>query len=240
MANDNRVFIGIRLDPALVSAKDLIGAAQAFARLIQSVSKSVGGDEFAEWEMRVREGSNVLEASLPASLNPDVAFRCYEAIEGGLNLLEDAPQRPDKYDDQAITQAKVLAEVLSRVGGVFNGRDSSRKITMQTSANAEKVLGVPLSGIGSVEGRLVLMKNYGRPEIAVEDRLTGRIVRCDFGDLDLDELAPHFLNRVAVRGLISYRRTGEIRKIAVSDYRVLRGRADLPSADDVKGILRDH
>lgn len=92
---------------------------------------------------------------------------------------------------------------------------------------------------GTIEGRLEAVDVHGRNKFSVWDRLTGDRVECIAGEnISVDDLGEALGKRVAVRGRIRSTLAGTKRKIDVQEIRVFPAEEDLPSADDVRGILR--
>jgi hypothetical protein len=237
--DQDKVKVSLHLEPKVVDAIAFVRGVRAFIGLVEEVSLHF--DRGLSWGVRVHEGSNVVEVR-PA-VAPEfglLAMEALESIESGLELLEAKPELPPAFSTTAIKRAKRLADVIQQVGGHIQGPTRQCKLTSQASANADKLLGTPYSAIGSVEGELLLISDLGRPQIGIRDAITGRIIHCSFDSEDLDELATRFHKRISVRGYMKYRLDGSVSKIDVETYRVLRDSGSLPSADDVRGILREH
>lgn len=98
----------------------------------------------------------------------------------------------------------------------------------------------PYTAVGSIEGELLLVSDVRGAQIGIRDALTGRIIHCGFDSDDLEDVAAKFHKRVSVRGFMKYRPDGTVSSIDVETYKVLRDSAQLPKAEDVRGILREH
>ena len=106
--------------------------------------------------------------------------------------------------------------------------------------HAEAVLAPETRSIGTIEGELEGLIVHGDKRFLLYDRLTGRRVTCYFGDsVSWDGLGDVFGKRVAVTGEIRSRRSGKRASINVSKYYVFPHEDELPSADEVRGLLRN-
>lgn len=106
--------------------------------------------------------------------------------------------------------------------------------------HSEAVLTPEARSIGTIEGELEGLIVHGDKRFLLYDRLTGRRVTCYFGDsVSWDGLGDVFGKRVAVTGEIRSRRSGERASIDVSKYYVFPHEDELPSAREVRGLLRN-
>lgn len=232
--------VSLYLDRKTVSASDFVRGVRAFIGLIDEVSNYFGKE--LRWGVQVREGSNIVEVlpDVRAELG-HLAFECLKSIEDGLGTIENRPELPIAFSTTAILRTKRLADVVQSVGGYIQGPSRQCRLTSQTSANVDKLLGSPYVAVGSVEGELLLVSDLrGGPQFGIKDELSGRIIHCSFDKDELDEIATKFHKRISVRGYMKYRNDGSVSGIEVDSYRVLREGSELPSADDVRGILREH
>lgn len=95
-----------------------------------------------------------------------------------------------------------------------------------------------LASIGTIEGELEGSILHGRKRFLLHDRLTGRRVPCCFDDaVSWEEIKDLFGKRIAVTGEIRSRRSGERASINVSSVYVFPRKEDLPTPDEVRGLL---
>ena len=72
----------------------------------------------------------------------------------------------------------------------------------------------------------------------IREALTERRVECRFGGcISLDEALSALGKRIAARGIIHSRLTGEKVNIEATEFRVFRSEQELPSLDDVQRIM---
>ena len=107
-------------------------------------------------------------------------------------------------------------------------------------AHIEAVLPPEVRTIGTIEGELEGLIIHGTKRFLLYDRLTGRQVICYFGDaVSWKGLRDVFGKGMAVTGEIRSRASGERASINVSKYYVFPREDELPSADAVRGLLRN-
>jgi hypothetical protein len=160
-------------------------------------------------------------------------------VAGGLALLEQAAIRPDHFTDKALELAKAFGASASEVPLTVRNGEVGSDVTLQLVENAEKVLGVPLQSIGTIEGWLdALNVHASNREFSIWPA-GEKAVKCSFGrrlDLD-DDILPAVRRRVAATGRIKTRPNGDRVSVEVDEIRVI---GDSPvDPDAVKGILRD-
>ena len=241
---DKSTKIELTLDGEFVDAKQFLQGVEHFIGLIKEVADVVSADgPKVDWLVKVREGSNVLEA-YPTAVDGSLekGKQCIVEIESGLRSLEEKAKRPRNFTDKALKHARGLSGIVGTLGSkIDNVKIGSFKrtinITHQSYANIEKILGVHVVSFGSVEGKLRLISDIRGDHVVIEDPITHKKIRCNL-EPGLDEIFHHFGERVSVNGLVKYRKDGEIVSVQVRDYRIIGGK-QLPTADDVKGILKD-
>ena len=102
----------------------------------------------------------------------------------------------------------------------------------------EAVLTPAFRTIGTIEGELEGLIIHGRKRFLLYDRMAGRQVVFYFGDaVSWEEIRDLFGKRMAVTGEIRSRRSGERASIDVSSYYVFPREEDLPSAEEVRGLI---
>jgi hypothetical protein len=118
-------------------------------------------------------------------------------------------------------------------------RIESQTLDAQFLANIEQMLGGIVRAIGTIEGRLEAVNVHGGVRhFYVYDSLTGERVMCDFGHRVASEQVGHALeHRVAVHGEITYRESGSVVRMSAQSLELFPPEEELPSSDDVRGIL---
>jgi len=238
MTTEHEEEVRLELDAPYVSLSILVSAAGTLATLVSEVSRSVMHGEAVEWTVEVASGSVVLPVK--PQVDADTRAQLVRAVSDGLATVEDHAERPPHFSDRALVQARALANLSTddhpvRIG---NGHRTVR-LTKAMVAHVDQVTGDAPPRIGTVEGKLEAVNVHGRPTFAIWERATGQRVECVAGEgLTIEDLGAALGRRVAVRGRIRASKGGEKRKIDATDLHVFRSEHELPSADDVRGILR--
>jgi hypothetical protein len=92
---------------------------------------------------------------------------------------------------------------------------------------------------GTIEGRLEsIQETYGSLQFFIRDALLRQRVRCYFPEELLPSVFDTFRKRVEVSGVIHYRKNGTPVSIDAEQIIALPDDGELPTAEDVRGILR--
>jgi hypothetical protein len=236
----------LKLDAEEVSLSQLVSASSIFAALLREVSREYTGAERAvKWVVRVEPGSVKLPVrgrptsdKVAAAAVPEIVA----AIVGGLKTLSERPARPPFFNDQALREAKALANLTNDdlPGIAVKNGTVGMETSKQLMTHVDEVLGAGRESIGTIEGKLEALNIHEKPQrFGIFDLLTDQRVDCYFGaNVDLEQVLRGVGRRVAVSGIIKTRGTGERFSIDVRGLRVFPAEAELPSPDDVRGILR--
>ena len=93
---------------------------------------------------------------------------------------------------------------------------------------------------GTIEGRLeAIQESYGTLQFYIRDAILRQRVRCYFPEEILSAVFETFRKRVEVSGVIHYRKNGTPVSIEAEHILGLPGDSELPTAEDVRGILRN-
>jgi hypothetical protein len=237
---DLEIEVGHGVD---VDLRSLATVSQRFSSLIDEVAREYTGIQRpVRWIVEVERGCVRLPLRAEpaaAKVNPAAAYEIGHVVAEGLCGLENSAERPDHFTDKALELAKGLANLASEdlPIAVRNGT-AAVKVTQQTSVNAEKVLGAPQESFGTIEGRLEALNVHGASKDFSIWPVGDKAIKCSFGSrLDLErDILPAVTKRVAARGKIRTRPSGERLSVEVDELKVI-GAAPVP-ADEVRGILR--
>lgn len=201
---------------------------------VRYVIKKASGGSFA---LRVRP--QPARENVPAAMMPRIA----RTVISGIEELNQAAKRPSHFSDDALAKLRDLARLVGPETPsltVSNGRRRPVALSSTMLAHVESVLSPEVRTIGTIEGELEGLIIHGRKRFLLYDRLTGRQVICYFGNaVSWEELRDVFGKRMAVTGEIRSRRSGERASIDVSSYYVFPPEHELPSAQDVRGLIRN-
>lgn len=98
--------------------------------------------------------------------------------------------------------------------------------------------GADYKDYGTIEGRLEAIQDREALKIRVRDAVLRQTVDCYVPEDKLPDAFTNFRKRVEVSGLIHYRRNGVPVSIEVDAIASMPNDDELPSIDDVRGILR--
>lgn len=239
--------LSLHLDSQEVPLRHLLAAANELSGMLSEVAKAFAGTSRnpVDWIVEVEAGSVVLplrgettSEALSQLAVPEIAH----LVVGGLELIAERPERPAYFNDAALEHAKSLSSIVYRGEPlrVYVTNGSLRaKLSAHVVANVEEVIGIPEESIGTIEGRLEALNVHGRHVFSLWDLIGANRVDCSFGKyVQLEEVLANVGKRVAVTGLLRTRPTGKRVSIEVRSVRGFPDEADLPSVDDVHGILR--
>ncbi len=243
MNSQNQVILEIS-GPRITADKFSRGV-RAFFDFIDELAREVSGKiKPVQWIVSAQEGSIKLIAKPePEEASPDAISSVLKAIENGVKMIEGSASRPECFSDKVLKDLQKLASICDGNGDLDRVRiwvnQSPNEISTKIASNVNSILGIHFSDLGAIEGRLQMISERGGLRFAVYDSLTDRRVRCYFDEDLLEKIIFAFGKRVNVYGMIRYRQDGEPITISVEDFKVLRPRNELPTPEEVRGILRE-
>ena len=223
----------------------------AFLQMADEVANSVAGKLHAlDWLLSVEPGSVRVHITPEAiEMRPEQVHLAIDAIQAGLRSLEKGSGVwPEHFSEKALEAAKTMGEVFSKSEGElsavqvrYNGQ--ATKMSSRSIESVDQLLQGKYADYGTVEGRIQVISRRGKTSFSIDDDISGRHINCYFPkklwDDVLRSFGPDAERRVSVSGLIQYRRDGTPVNIAVEEFRVLRSKNELPSWNDVLGILAE-
>lgn len=236
--------------PVGASWTQLIKAQNTFLEILREVSRSIAGtsEDPVEWIVkRVSEGSaDIALAPLPKrTISEPALHEMTSAVPAGMAALQRGTDRPEHFTERALRLTATLSTVLPAnlpPPRTHNGTGEV-EITKAASTHAERILAQPyISEIGTIVGTLDYMNVHdpNKRQFVIYDELTGDRIDCFFGHRIASEvIGSAFERRVSVTGEVRSREWGEIVSVIVArdGFEVLPADNDLPTFDDVLGIL---
>jgi len=243
-SRDSGDRLSLKLSGERITAERFLKSVSSFFGLVAEVSDAVAGQKGAvQWIVSAHPGSVVVEfRPVAIKVGADVVSTCVRSIREGFSLLAGKPERPRYWSDIALKRAKELADAIEPTGGGLDalrieGDAKGTDLTRKMSEHVQTLIGVELRALGSIEGRLRTVSEGGGLHFVVQDAVTHNQVRCYIREEDTERILGAFRKRVVVYGEITYRQDRQPVSIRVERFRVLRDKHELPSAEEVRGIL---
>jgi hypothetical protein len=232
----------LRIDGPKVTAEQFADAVNAFVDLLDEVSRDVTGSAGAvRWIITLESGSNLVNATPEAIKKRARVAGLGRTISRGVGLVERRAQRPKHFTDWALRRSRDLSAVADgqdvRSIQIRAAETTNIMVSEKLAANVNRLLGEDIEEYGTVEGRLQTLSERNRPHFAVYDPLTDQPVRCNIQPAQLELAWKAFGRRVAVSGVIRYRKNGQPVSIQAESLYVFPADDQLPTAEDVYGIL---
>jgi hypothetical protein len=230
-----------RLDSPQLTLPRLGELLQDMMSLLREVQSDIIRNGGVQWVVESISKSSPLSLSVvPIAERSRVPKRSLnqvsQSVTRGLKQIQKRPVRPAHFSDEALERAaKIITFARNQDARL---QVDSQILDSQFLANVEQILGQQVREIGTIEGRLEAINVHRNRFFNVYDPLTARSIRCDFGQrIGSTVIGEALEQRVAVYGEIVYRESGEIVRIIAQSIEVFPPEEELPTADDVLGIL---
>lgn len=233
-----------------IPAKVFTDAVTTFYDLVQEVTKETTGEAGdIEWIVKVKAGSaNIYYIGQPTSPEVRVTEVTERVLEGTRNLGQRPTRshrvkRPEGFSDRALQDSKELSEIGKKLEVLQVRRSRKRaKVLPFVATNVSEILQRMPVEVGAVEGRLEMLSMRRGNHFGLWDDLFDKQVRCNIPH-DKPELFEEAMRamgqRVSVFGAVRMSEEGFASSIEVHRIEVFPDKSELPSADDVYGILRE-
>lgn len=240
---DLTLEIGDSLSPSRFMA-----VARAFFGYVEAISESIMPEgESLHWLVRVREGSSLLAVDPTPSAPVEFVNQIYSRAERGVKRLIEKNLEDSGLNEAALGHLRVLAEMT-----IEGPKRASAPVKMRlwiqrkplgldpTIANTIREQGDGhFSDHGSIEGRLIAIQEAaGSLQFYINDAILHQKVKCNFPERLLNDVFSKFRRRIEVYGLVSYRKRNVPVSIEADKIIELPDDSELPSIDEVIGILR--
>lgn len=232
-----------------LSPDRFIATARAFFGYVQEISQTFAPEgDLVGWTVKVREGSTLLAVDPSPSVPPPLAQIFFHRTEQGIRRLVDGDIEDSGLPEGAIRHLKILADLAEGTPGK-NAPVPLRLWVKRKPIPLEPGLASVIredlranySDYGTIEGRLrTIQEGYqGSLQFQLLDAALRQKVRCYFPEDLLPDVFDKFRRRVEVSGIIHYRKNGAPIGIEAERIDALPDDSELPSARDVRGILRN-
>lgn len=238
--SDLTLEIGVDLSP-----EKFMAATRAFFGYVEELSRAIaGGDaERPSWVVRVRAGSALIGVDPAPATSIEVLNAVYARTHKGIVALANGVMADSDLPEGALKHLRVLSDLTaaSKKAPTPLRMWVQRKPTVLSQEIGETIREewrVDYRDYGVIEGRLEAIQDHGGLELRVRDAALHMVVKCYVSEEMLDRVFRNFRKRVEVTGLIHYRRNGLPISIDVSDIECLPDDSELPSMEEVRGIMR--
>ena len=235
----------LEIDGKNITPDKFLRSVRAFFAILGEVTSKVAGKKGGvQWQVKVREGSNLVGVSPEAGYAPAVVAEIVSAMSDGLEQLESRAAQPKFFSERAIKSLRELADVVGTSDGddtivrVWAGK-APINVTHKSVAHIAELLASEHEDYGSIEGRLRTVTDKGGLHFVVHEPLRDQAIRCFIPEKLIETAIQNFRNRVEVYGLIKYRKDGKAVSIYVDDLVPFPSKQEIPSYRDVHGILRE-
>jgi hypothetical protein len=229
-----------------VSPDKFLVLAKAFFGYVEEVAATVTGDgDPVTWAVLVREGSGLIGVQ-PMPVLPDMMFLqdIYAKAEFGIQQLAYGLLEESELSEPALKHLRTMSSAMeARKGHALRIRVWVKRKPVELSPQIARVIEedwrIGYHDFGTVEGRLEsIQDNDGRLQLRVRDAALRQAVICNVPDDMLQDTFAKFRRRVEVTGMINYRRNGTPVSINVAHIEAMPEDNELPSADEVRGLLK--
>lgn len=238
------------IDGPRITASRFRASFNSFLTIANEVADQVAGKPHAmEWLVSVEAGSlRVHMTPEPQKLELERVPVAIDAVRRGMRKLESGEDVwPDYFTEKALEAAKTMAEVLTKsqneltkVQVRYNGHPEV--LSGRSIATVDSLLQGKYVDFGSLEGNVRVLSSRGEVKFSIDEALTGRAINCYFPREMWSRVRaafdPFVEKRICVWGDILYRRDGRPVNITVKDFRMLRSLEEVPSVEEMIGILK--
>jgi len=224
-----------------LSPEAFLAASRNFFGFVEEIAASVDAGEKMEWQVKVREGSNLL------ALDP-VGAAAHQNFQHVFTRAREATNRLLVGD---VEGANLTERALGFIKGLSQITDRGKRSTFvrlwierkpldlkgTIAASIQEHWRSDYHDFGTIEGRLEAIQDSAGLQLRVRDNLFNALVKCVLPDHMLAGAFTSFRKRVEISGLVHYRSNGTPISIAVERLEPLPDDDELPSYSDVRGIL---
>lgn len=244
MATPDEIPTDLTLDiGGEIAPDDFVSAVRNFFGYVREVTEAQEGDgSKVEWTVKVKEGSSLIGLEPSAAAPVSRLAMIYNKVNFDVEAVARGDISSTGLSDRALSCLQSLSEIGGKGGHAPTMQVWVRRQAKPVGAGIARSIREAWESdyydFGTIEGRLEAIKDAsGSLKIGVRDFLYPRAITCDVPEGMIDKVFSSFRRRVELNGKIHYRRDGTPISIEASDLDVLPEDDELPSADDVRGIL---
>jgi len=226
-----------------LSPEEFLAAARNFMGYVMEITEAQRGDGAdVSWVVRVKEGSYLLGVEPDPSAPPSRVAMIYNQADFGAVALARGDIAGAGLSEKAIGHLKSLSDLTTKRQ---NGKGINlwvRKKPIGIGAGIAKFVREDWESdyhdFGTIEGRLeAIIDAAGSLKIRIKDFLYPKAINCVVPEKLVQSVLDSFRRRVEIEGRIHYRKDGTPISIEAAIIDVLPEDNELPTADDVRGIM---
>lgn len=242
MATPDQIPTDLTLEiDANVTPEQFMVAARAFFGYVDEVARSIAPGAVPKWKVMLREGRNLLAVEPVRSAVPAVVEAVYLRADEGVRQLADGNLQASRLPEPALKHLKTLSELTEARGNPVPLRFWVRRQPIQVNQEIGRVIRedwrADYKDYGTVEGRLTAIQEQGTLQLLLKDEWLRQTIRCYVPEDQLPDAFANFRHRVEISGIIHYRRNGTPISVEVEAILRLPDDSELPSSEDVRGLL---
>lgn len=237
---DLTIDLGDELPP-----EEFLAAVRNFFGYVTEITKAQSGDgSEINWTVRVKEGSALVGVEPNAAASSSRLAMIYKKAEYGAFSLAKGDIEGSGLTDKAVGHLKSLSELGCKhqdgIGINLWVRRKAFGIGTEIARAIHEDWQSDYHDFGTIEGRLeAIQDSAGSLKIRVKDFLYPRAINCVVPETLIELVFASFRRRVEIEGLIHYRRDGTPISIEAKGIDLLPEDDELPTADDMRGIMAD-
>ena len=241
-----KTHLSLKLDGERIYSTAFKKAVDHFFAFVDKLSIQLGDkNRPARWIISVDKGSICLGLHPELAPEQTIGFPdLIKEIETGINQISKKDVRPSYYSNEMLSDLKALAKLPTQknsgIKGIYiipNGNEI--EVTSSVRTNIDSILKIQREEFGSFEGTLKIISAVQGLHFQIYEFVHDRAIKCLMDERITQEALRAFNKRVYVFGLIRYSKGGIPGEIQVQDLHVLRDEKELPTANEVLGILKD-
>lgn len=239
-------MVSLRIEGDNITAEKFSNSVRTFFEIIEDIAANITGKSKAiEWVVSVNHGSIDLCATpKPLTVRSSEVTRTVNVIGKGIEAISKRKKPPKYFSQNALERLYHLGNIVglgdkgvSQIIIKTNG--TPYDISPSSVSFVSDILKTPTMAYGTVEGYLLALDLKGRVHFGIDEILTGRRVKCFFGDEIYGDVLKAIRKRVSAYGYIRYKRGGIPASVEIKELSVFPEQSELPQFEDLIGLYED-
>ena len=244
MKNKSQNRIIFKIDGDKITSEKFSHSVRTFFEIIEDVAANFTGKRKAvEWIISVKPGSIGLCATAePINIPESEVIKTIDTIGKGIEAISKREKPPEYFTDNVLEKLYHLGNIvglgdkgISQITIQTNG--SPNEISPSSVSFVSELLKTPNMAYGTIEGHLDALELKGKINFGIDEILTGKRVKCFFGDEIYNDVIKSLKRRVSAYGLIRYQRGGIPKSVEIKNLNVFPDKSELPQFKDIIGLF---